>query len=217
MSDMSKVIEPKSDQLNADSLVSGSMTIKITRVSIAESGEQKVSVFFEGDNGKPWKPCKSMCRVMVKLWGKHACNYVGKSMTIYCDPKVKWGGEEVGGIRISHMSDIEGATEIALTVTRGNKKPFKVRPLSPPPVGSKKDTPDIDVEALRKEGIEAVSRGTDTLKAFWERLKPAEQKLLSQDIATWKTSASLVDAENKNSEHLPTEEGEKLSNIFNAG
>jgi len=42
---------------------------------------------------------------------------------------VKWGGLEVGGIRISHMSHIDKPVTIALTATRGNKKPVTVKPL----------------------------------------------------------------------------------------
>lgn len=36
---------------------------------------------------------------------------------------------EVGGIRISHMSHIDKPVTIALTATRGNKKPVTVQPL----------------------------------------------------------------------------------------
>jgi len=36
---------------------------------------------------------------------------------------------EVGGIRISHMSHIDKPVTIALTATRGNKKPTTVQPL----------------------------------------------------------------------------------------
>ena len=39
---------------------------------------------------------------------------------------------EVGGIRISRMSDIDSAITLALTMTRANKKPFTVRPLKAP-------------------------------------------------------------------------------------
>lgn len=216
--DMTKVIAPTSDQLNADDLISGSMTIKITRVNIAETGEQKVSVFFEGDNGKPFKPCKSMSRVMVKLWGKHACNYVGKSMTLYRDPKVKWGGEEVGGIRISHMSDIEGATEIALTVTRGSKKPFKVKPLAS--TAAQTTAPEsaapVDVAALMQEGNEAAARGTAVLQAFWARLKKPQQNPLLEQLPVWKNTASLVDSTPPEGEPLPPE-SEQLSKLFGAG
>ncbi len=135
MNDMRAVIVPKSDQINADNLLGGPMTITITKVTIRPGTEQPVSIHFEGDDGKPYKPCKSMARVMVNLWGPDANEYVGRSMTLYCDPKVLWGGMAVGGIRISHMSHIPKATTMALTATKGNKKPFTVEPLkvAPPP------------------------------------------------------------------------------------
>mgnify|MGYP001559160333 CR=1 FL=1 len=128
MNDMHQTIIPKSDQLNADDLIGREMTIKITGVTITP-GEQPVAVHFEGDNGKPYKACKSMCRVMVSAWGSDSKKYIGRSMTLYRDAKVKWGGMEVGGIRISHMSDIADDMTMALTVTRSNRKPFTVRPL----------------------------------------------------------------------------------------
>lgn len=129
MNDMGAVIIPKSDQLNSDDLIAGPMTIKITDVSIRAGQEQPISISFEGDNGKPYKACKSMCRVMVTAWGRDSNNYIGRSMTLYRDPSVKWGGMEVGGIRISHMSDIDSKLTMALTATRGNKKPYTVLPL----------------------------------------------------------------------------------------
>src|SRR5690348_5899593 len=104
---MSAFCAPKSDQLNSDDLISGPRTITITRVSANEgSPEQPISISFEGDDQKPYKPCKSMRRVMVHIWGPDASQYVGRSMTIYRDPKVQFGGMAVGGIRISHMTDI---------------------------------------------------------------------------------------------------------------
>lgn len=129
MNDMTAVIVPKSDQLSADDLISGPRTITITDVKIAAGTEQPVAMSYEGDDGRPFKPCKSMCRCLVALWGADASLYVGRSMTLYRDPSVKWGGLEVGGIRISHMSDIKDRHTMALTVTKGSKKPFTVQPL----------------------------------------------------------------------------------------
>jgi hypothetical protein len=130
MNDMRAVIIPKSDQINADDLLGGPITITITNVAIRPGTEQPVAISFEGDNGKPYRPCKSMCRVMVTCWGPDASKYVGRSMTLYCDPKILWGGMAVGGIRISHMTDIDAAHTMALTATKGSKKPFTVQPLA---------------------------------------------------------------------------------------
>ncbi len=129
MNDMSSVIIPRSDQTNADSLLAGPRTITITKIEIKPGAEQPVAISYTGDDGKPYKPCKSMARVLVHLWGPDSAQYVGKSMTLYCDPKVKWGGMAVGGIRISHMSHITAPVTMALTETKGNKKPFTVQPL----------------------------------------------------------------------------------------
>ncbi|HET8612978.1 MAG TPA: hypothetical protein VFL92_09460, partial [Sphingomonas sp.] len=56
-------------------------------------------------------------------------NYVGRAMTLYRDPEVQFGGMKVGGIRISHMSHIDGEQSMALTATRAQRRLFKVRPL----------------------------------------------------------------------------------------
>ena len=127
--DMGAVIVPKSDQLNADDLIAGPITVKITGVTI-KPGEQPISIHYEGDNGKPYKACKSMARVMVMAWGSDSKKYTGRSMTLYRDPSVKWAGMEVGGIRISHMTDIDGAITMALTATKGSRKPYTVKPLT---------------------------------------------------------------------------------------
>ncbi len=130
--DMSAFVAPKSDQLNADDLIAGPRTITITRVTGTGNGEQPVAVFFEGDDGKPLKPCKSMRRVMIAAWGADASQYAGRSMTLYRDPKVKFGGMEVGGIRISAMSHIEREMVMALTVTKAKREPYKVKVLAQP-------------------------------------------------------------------------------------
>lgn len=135
MNDMSKVIVPDSTQVNADDLLTGPMTIKIIDVKIKGGNEQPVSIFFEGSD-KAYRCCKSMARVLVHAWGADATKYVGRSLTLYCDPKVTWAGMAVGGIRISHMSHIESTLTIMLTATRGNKKPFIVKPLTKQPAAA---------------------------------------------------------------------------------
>lgn len=133
MNDMSRVIVPKSDQINADDLISGPRTITITEVDIRPGTEQPVSIFYNGDEGKPWRPCKSMSRVLVAAWGPDAKAYIGRSVTLYRDPKVKWGGMEVGGIRVSHLSHIDREMIMALTATKGKRAPYTVKPLANAP------------------------------------------------------------------------------------
>lgn len=130
MTDLSRTIIPKSDQMNSDDLISGPVNVTITKVAANEgTAEQPISIFYEGDGGKPYKPCKSMRRVMVQIWGADGSKYPGRSMTLYRDPSVKWGGLEVGGIRISHMTDIDSQVTMALTATKSQRKPYIVKPL----------------------------------------------------------------------------------------
>lgn len=181
MSDMKQAIIPKSDQLNSDDLITGPITIKITGVTVRGGQEQPVSISFEGDNGKPYKACKSMCRVMVAAWGPDSSKYVGKSMTLYRDPSVKWGGMAVGGIRISHMSDIDENLTMALTVTRANKKPYTVKVLTnaaPPsqPVAGTLPASEGAGAAPYSEQI-AKAQTLDELGAVWKAIPKDEKEL----------------------------------------
>lgn len=127
--DLRPTIVPKSDQLNAEQLLSGSMTVTVTRVDVSNSPEQPVTVHYEGENGRPFKPCKTMRKLLVFAWGENGLHWAGRSMTLYCDPSVKFGGDEVGGIRISHLSDIERNLKVSLTATRGKKTLYTVQRL----------------------------------------------------------------------------------------
>lgn len=171
---MLSTIVPKSDQMNADDLIGANRTITITEVSIP-GGDQPVTVHFDGDNGRPFKPCKVMRRVMVKGWGLDATAYAGKSMTLYRDEKVKWGGAEVGGIRISHMSDIDGDFVMSLAETRGVRKPVQILLLEKPKPAEKKarETPAqatdrlvARVKACESEEALLAITGDDRLKIW---------------------------------------------------
>lgn len=155
--DMTETIVPKgSDQLNADDLMSGPRTFTIKGV-YAHNGEQPVAVdLVEFPDGRPFLPCKSMRRVMVAAWGADASTYTGKRLTLYRDPKVRFGGQDVGGIRISHMSGIDKQLTLALTVTRGKRAPYVVKPLAesgPTSVPVSPETLTVLVDLFDSKGI----------------------------------------------------------------
>lgn len=181
MNDMRSVIIPKSDQITADDLLAGPRTITVSEVTIRPGTEQPVSIHFEGDGGKPYKPCKSMSRVLVHCWGPDASKYVGHGMTLYCDPKVKWGGMAVGGIRISHLSDIESPVTMALTETKGSRKPFVVKPLViealPTTQAAKRQTVGEFLDALDRElQVAMTANAVDAILAR-EDVQKAQDKL----------------------------------------
>lgn len=160
--DLSKTIEPKSNQLNAEDFIGkGPITVKITKVTGNDDAQQPVAIHYEGDNGKPFYPCKTTRRILVSVWGSDGSKYAGRSMTLYRDPTVKFGGLEVGGIRISHMSDIDKPVTMALSVSKANKKPFTVQPLTPTAKGKPELTPDYKGWAGAKKALDA---GTYTIE-----------------------------------------------------
>jgi hypothetical protein len=125
-------IAPKSDQVNYDDLIGGPLTVKIVGLA-AGSAEQPVIVRIAdaatGAEMRDFKPCKTMRRVMVAAWGDKGRDWIGKSMTLFGEASVKWGGVEVGGIRISHVSGIQGPLALKLTTARGKRSDYTVQPL----------------------------------------------------------------------------------------
>lgn len=186
--DMTRVIEPKSDQINADDFMAGPKTFRIKGVSITPGSEQPVSIALE--DSKPWKPCKSMNRLLVAAWGSDAKEYAGRSVTLYRDPKVKWGGMEVGGIRVSHLSHIERDMIVALTMTKGKRAPYTVKPLKAEPVPLKVVEKPAATDGFDLAEFEATVNlaltnfdDADTLATWWEEQKPYRLQARDADKA----------------------------------
>ena len=159
MSDMSTTIVAKSDQLNADDLLSGPRTFTITRVDVRESGDQPVSVYLK-EWPQPWKPSKTMRHVLVGTWGQDSSAYHGRRVTLWRNPDVKWSGQAVGGIEVTHASGIDKQFSVMLQVTRGQKKKFVVDPLKESAAvieWSNKITQAADIESLTAIGKQLTS------------------------------------------------------------
>lgn len=205
--DMTSVTAPKSDQINADDLIGKTMTITITEVVIKGGQEQPVSIYFQGSD-KAFRPCKSMCRVLVAIWGPDAKQYIGRSLTLYRDESVKWGGMAVGGIRISHASHIDGSHTMALTDKKGSRKPYTVKPLvvSAPAASA---APAIDLAAARLTLTTASAKGMKVLETAWLKALTAEQrKALKDELHTFKAKAEAYDASNQAPSPEPSSEGD---------
>jgi hypothetical protein len=128
ITDLTPMTAPKSDQINADDLIGGPITVTVERV-VAGPAEQPIEIRLL--ECKPYRPGKSMARVLSSAWGKDPRQWPRPArMTLYRDPDVMFGGVKVGGIRISHMSHIAADLALSLTATRGKRKPFTVRKLA---------------------------------------------------------------------------------------
>lgn len=193
MMDMSVAIIPKSDQINADDLIPGPMTIRITGVTVIGGQEQPVAIQFDG-SPKVYRPCKSMSRVLVAAWGPDAKSYPGRSLTLYRDPTVKWGGMAVGGIRISHMSDIDKEMTLMLTMTKQNRAPHKVKVLERTAATTQTAAQEVKPDpAAQVAAREAAGNGTDAFKAWWADNPDARPsaKLIMDEL---KATCAKVDA-----------------------
>lgn len=198
MLDIGTTVKPKSTQLNADDLIGGNIVITVSEVSRNSSADQPISIKFHGDNGKPYLPCLSMRRVMMHVWGKDGLTYVGKSMELYLDPNVTFGGAKVGGIRISKMSNIQNSVTMALTATRAQRKPYTVQPLmidvSPPFDDSRIRSVIVNLKEVATDG------GTSILEIAYKAAYKAsefneERKLLTDELPKLKEMAEKRDAE----------------------
>lgn len=158
--DLTQSIIPKSDQLNSDDLVAAPVTATITEVR-AGNAEQPVEVHLAEFPGRPYKPSKSMRRVMVQAWGADASAYAGRRITLFRNPEIRFGGATVGGIEISHMSHLAKRLTVSLMVTRGKRKPFSVEPLVE--AAPKQQAPARDFRAE----IDIAAGDVEALRALW--------------------------------------------------
>lgn len=125
--DLTESIQPRSDQLNAEDMLSGPMTVTIREVR-AGAAEQPFD-FMLVETDRAYRPSKTMRRLIVAAWGPDANQYAGRRLTLYREPSITFGGQRVGGIRISHMSHIQKRVEEKFQTTRGKRETFVVNPL----------------------------------------------------------------------------------------
>jgi len=160
--DLTESIIPRSDQINADDLISGPVTVTISEV-VKGSAEQPVDVRLVEFPSRAYRPSKSMRRILVMAWGPEASAYSGRSLTLYRNPEITFGKDKVGGIEISHLSHLEKPLTVALTATRGKRKSFTVKPMPAPAAPNPNEIP-ADVIANTQK---AITNGTASDYIAW--------------------------------------------------
>lgn len=175
--DISETTAPRSDQQNYDDYIAGPRTVTIADVTKGGS-EQPVEIHLEEFPGRPYKPNKTMRRMLMAAWGKDTAVYAGRRMTLYGDPDVMFGGVRTGGIKISHLSHLAEPVERAVTVKRGKKEPHVIEPL-------------LDVApALPEPTADEVAACTDQneLRDMWSRSGTVLRDLIEQRVAELKAT-----------------------------
>ena len=133
-------IKKNTDQLNYEDFLGG--VTRVVTIARVEKGrkEAQYDISIEEDD-RYWRPPATILKLLKLAYGEEGADWVGKKAMLYGDPDVKMKGVKVGGIRVSHLSHIDGPLTASLTVTRGQTAVFTVDPL-----------PELSpVEALRLE------------------------------------------------------------------
>ncbi len=131
---LSQTTKPKSDQLNAEDFLVSDKTLIVTGFSFNGSEDQPFSIYTDYDDKKPYKPNKSMRKILNAAWGEASgdvgviySDWNGRQINLYRDPDVLWAGKKEGGIVIGAMSHISSEMKVKLQVKRGQKKEYTIK------------------------------------------------------------------------------------------
>lgn len=105
-------------------------TFTIARISSVRMDDEKkkkevdkaIIWFKEIDRGFVYNKTAGHC--LAAMFGKNDDAWIGKRVTLYADPDVRFGSEQVGGIRVAGSPDIQ--EEIKIRIKFPKKKPFEV-------------------------------------------------------------------------------------------
>ena len=121
----------KGEYISAVELNNNRPTLTIAKISISRVEDEKkkrevdkpVMWFKEIDRG--WMYCKTTGHCMAAMFGNNDDAWIGKRVTLYADPEVRFGSEQVGGIRIAGSPDI--AKPLTVRIKFPKKKAFEVQ------------------------------------------------------------------------------------------
>jgi hypothetical protein len=118
------------------------VTLTIKRVELGElqvrgkdEKKRRGVIWFE-ETPKKMVLNRANAETIVKLYGKFTGEWVGRRITLYPDPRVRFGRDEVGGTR--------------------------VRPKVPPPKGQREAPPDLESAAVPADDPTGEAQGDPT-------------------------------------------------------
>lgn len=165
--DISDTLAPNSDQLDAVDLRGNPPRIfTVTKVDVRKASDQPVSIHL-AEFPRVWRPGKSMRRVLAYCWGNDSAQWVGRQVELYCDDRVAFGGEKIGGTRVSRLSHIDGPKSVPLIIARGKSGVWKVEPLpAGPPAITDEQAAEFATAITTAEDRAALTTISAQLKAF---------------------------------------------------
>lgn len=120
----------KGEYISAAEMGDRRPTFTIARINSVRMDDEKkrkevdkATIWFkETDRG--WIYNKTAGHCLAAMFGKNDDAWVGKRITLYADEEVKFGSEQVGGIRVAGSPDIK--EEIKIRIKFPKKKPIEV-------------------------------------------------------------------------------------------
>lgn len=176
--DITDALAPTSDQLDAIELVNP-RTFTIDAGSRLGKREGKtVAEIRLVDFPRVWRPSKGMLDVLAACWGIDGTQYVGRRVTLYNDPEVMFGREKTGGVRISHLSHIDGARDVSIRAPGqgGRKQQWHVEPLADA-------APHLTGHQQASDAHLATITDRDVLKEMWRAASPAARTAIEARVA----------------------------------
>lgn len=182
--DITEALAPTSDQLDAIELVAPRTFTIDTGSRLGQRDGKKVAEIRLVGFPRVWRPSKGMLDVLAACWGVDGKQWVGRSVTLYNDPDVMFGKEKVGGIRISHLSHIDGPRTVKIRGTggAGRKRDWRVEPLTDAPRPAAPTEPTADEVAT--------STDIDALRAMYRASSPERQEQIKARVAELQGGAS---------------------------
>lgn len=181
--DMTESLIAKSDQLNAVDLTEP-RTFTIEKITLG-SKDQPFDFHLVELPGRPYRPSKGMRRIIAQAWGATNVGetYPGRRLTLYCDMTVRWAGQPVGGIRISHMSHIAAGFEAPLAESKQKRIMYRVEALPDLPA------PAPPVPTVTAEMV-AASTSVTELQTWWQTADPGLRELIEARAAEVKAATA---------------------------
>ena len=174
---LSQATLARSDQLNADDLVGGPRTFTVAEVRRGDAEQPVAIVLEEFPPNRPFKPSKTVLRLLSFVWGEETDDWPERPrFTLYRDATVKWAGQEIGGIRVSHMSHISKPVKIALAESKGKKTLHVVDPLP----DDAPTAPPIDEETVARLA---------ELRAEWKDADDDRKAVIEAEVKALQTGA----------------------------
>ena len=102
-----------------------------TETMTTEKGDTEKPVIAFAETALKWIPCKTDGICLRSLWGRKSKAWVGHRVTLHFDPKVKFGKETKGGIRMLGSPELTAVRPVEVNLQRRAAFTVDLQPTGP--------------------------------------------------------------------------------------